>query len=125
ALDKLKALGVRTAVFDVMFLEPREGDAALAAATKRFGRVVHLFAQDHQATAHGATTVTSLPVDPLLNATKFLGHPNVEDLLDDDGHMRRYSLFREGTPDPLREKFDAVSLEAAALSAFEDKTLEE
>ena len=125
ALDKLKALGVRTAVFDVMFFEPREGDAALAAATKRFGRVVHLFAQDQQATSHGANTITSLPVEPLLKATKYIGHPNITDLIDDDGHVRRYSLFREGTPDPLREKFDAVSLEAATLSAFEDKTLEE
>jgi adenylate cyclase len=125
ALDKLKALGVRTAVFDVMFFEPREGDAALAAATRRFGRVVHLFAQDEQATAHGSTTVTSLPVAPLLKATKFIGHPNITDLIDDDGHVRRYSLFREGTPDPLREKFDAVSLEAAALSADQDKTLED
>ena len=125
ALDKLKALGVRTVVFDVMFFEKREGDAALAAATQRFGRVVHLFSQAEQVTAHGSNTVTSLPIGPLLKATKFLGHPDITDLLDDDGHMRRYELFREGTPDPLREKFDAVSLEAAALAAFEDKTLEE
>jgi adenylate cyclase len=124
ALDKLKALGARTAVFDVMFFEPREGDAALAAATKRFGRVVHLFAQDQQATSHGANTITSLPVEPLLKATKYIGHPNITDLIDDDGHVRRYSLFREGTPDPLREKFDAISLEAAALAAFEDKSFD-
>ncbi len=125
ALDKLKALGVRTAVFDVMFFEPREGDVALAAATRRFGRAVHLFAQDQQTTVHGATTVTSLPVAPLLKATQFIGHPNITDLIDDDGHVRRYALFREGTPDPLHDKFDAVSLEAAALSADEDKTLED
>ena len=125
ALDKLKALGARTAIFDVMFFEPREGDAELAAATRRFGRVVHLFSQVRQDTAHGENTVTSLPVPPLLKATKFVGHPDITDLLDDDGHIRRYSLFREGAPDPLRNKFDSVSLEAAALSAYEDKTLEE
>jgi CHASE2 domain-containing sensor protein len=124
ALDKLKALGVRTAVFDVMFFEPREGDEALAAASRRFGRVIHLFAQTQQYTAHGANTVTSLPIGPLLKSTKFIGHPNIEDMLDDDGHVRRYVLFREGVPDPLREKFDAVSMDAATLSADQDKTLE-
>jgi adenylate cyclase len=79
--------------------------------------VVHLFAQDQKE--------TSLPVEPLLKATKYIGHPIITDLLDDDGHVRRYSLFRQGTQDPLRKTFDAVSLEAAALSAQEDKTLEE
>ena len=125
ALDKLKELGVRTVVFDVMFFEPREGDAALAAATRRFGRVIHLFAQTQQSTAHGMNTATSLPVGPLLKSTKFIGHPNIEDLIDDDGHVRRYSLFREGTPDPLREKLPAVSLDAAALAADQDRTLED
>ena len=125
ALDKLKALGVRTAVFDVMFFEPREGDAALAAATTRFGRVVHLFEQEQKQTSHGANTTTSFPVGPLLKSTKFIGHPDISDLIDDDGHVRRYALFREGSPDPLHEKFDAISLEAAALSAFQDKSLED
>ncbi|MDE2143718.1 MAG: adenylate/guanylate cyclase domain-containing protein, partial [Elusimicrobia bacterium] len=101
------------------------GDAALAAATRRFGRVVHLFSQAEKDAPNGVTTVTSLPVDSLLKSTKYLGHPDITDLLDEDGHMRRYSLFREGVADPLRDKFDAVSLEAAALSAFEGKTLEE
>jgi CHASE2 domain-containing sensor protein len=63
-LDALKTLGVRTVVFDVMFFEPREGDAELAAATKRFGRVIHLFAQEEQLTSHGTVTTTSLPIDP-------------------------------------------------------------
>ncbi|HXT00567.1 MAG TPA: adenylate/guanylate cyclase domain-containing protein [Elusimicrobiota bacterium] len=125
ALDKLKADGARTAIFDVMFFNPREGDAELAAATRRFGRVVHLFSEAQQSTSHGMNTVTSLPVQPLLKATPYIGHPDVTDLLDEDGHMRRYALFREGVPDPLRDKFDAVSLEAAALSAFEDKSLED
>ncbi len=125
ALDKLKALGVRVAVFDVMFFEPREGDAELAAATKRFGRVVHLFAQDEQITEHGSNTITSLPIPPLLKATKYIGHPNITDLLDEDGHVRRFSLFRVGVPDPLRDKFDAVSLEAVTLAADQDKTLEQ
>jgi len=125
ALDKLKADGAKVAVFDVMFFNPREGDAELAAATKRFGRVVHLFSETQQSTSHGTNSVTMLPVPALLKATKYIGHPDITDLLDEDGHVRRYSLFREGVPDPLRDKFDAVSLEAAALSAFDDKSLED
>jgi adenylate cyclase len=124
-LDKLKALGVKIVIFDVMFFEPREGDAQLAAATRRFGRVVHCFAQDEQMTAHGSNTITSLPIPPLLKATKYIGHPNITDLLDEDGHVRRFSLFRAGVPDPLRDKFDAVSLEAVTLAADQDKTIEE
>ncbi len=124
-LDKLKALGVRVVIFDVMFFEPREGDAELAAATKRFGRVVHLFAQDLQPTDHGVVTTTTLPVPALLKSTKYIGHPNIDDLIDDDGHVRRFSMFREGAPDPLRPAFDAISLEVATLVADQDKTYEQ
>jgi len=122
-LGKLKELGVRVAVFDVLFFEPREGDAELAAASKRFGRVVHLFAQDLQATAHGVVTTTSLPVPPLRASTKYIGHPNIDDLIDPDGHIRRFALFRRGAPDPLRRDLDAVSLEAATLAADKDETV--
>jgi adenylate cyclase len=125
ALDKLKALGVKVVVFDVMFFEPRDGDAELAAATRRFGKVVHLFAQGVQATAHGSNTVTNMPIAPLLKATKYIGHPNIEDLFDADGHVRRFALFRVGIPDPMRDKFDAVSLEAVTLVADKDKSLDE
>ncbi|MBI3564922.1 MAG: adenylate/guanylate cyclase domain-containing protein, partial [Elusimicrobia bacterium] len=121
-LDKLRSLGARVVIFDVMFFEPREGDAELAAASKRFGRVVHLFAQDLQLTEHGVVTTTNLPVAPLLKSTTYIGHPNIDDLIDDDGHLRRFSLFRAGAPDPLRQDFDAISLEAAALSADQGKT---
>ena len=124
ALDQLKADGVRVAAFDIMFFEPRAGDAELAAATRRFGRVVHAFSQVQQATKHGDNTVTSLPIGPILKSSKYVGHVNITDLIDDDGHVRRYSLFRDGTPDPLRDKFDAISLEAAVLAADEDKSFE-
>ncbi len=124
-LDKLRELGVRVVIFDVMFFEPRDGDAELAGATKRFGRVVHMFAQDQQPTARGVVTTTSLPVAPILKSTKFIGHPNIDDLIDDDGHIRRYTLFRSGAPDPLRPELSAVSLEAVTLAAFQDKTIEQ
>ncbi len=125
ALDKLQALGVRTAVFDVMFLESREGDAELAAATKRFGRVVHLFVQEVQEVAAGAVVQNRSPVAPLLKSTKYLGHPNVESLIDPDGHLRRFELFRLDVADPYREGFDSISLDAAALAAHLDLSFEE
>ena len=124
-LDKFKELGVRVVVFDIMFFEPREGDAQLAAATARFGRVVHLFAQDLQETSHGVVTATSLPVPPLLKASKYVGHPNIDDLIDNDGHIRRFSLFRQGAPDPLHPTMSAASLEAATLAADQDKSIEQ
>ncbi len=125
ALDKLKSYGARVAIFDVMFFEKREGDAELGAATKRFGRVVHLFAMDDQAMNGGVNTATSLPVEPLLKATPYIGHPLITDLLDLDGHVRHFALFRGGISDPLRKGLDAVSLEAETLSADQDKTLEQ
>ncbi len=124
-LDKFKEMGVRVVIFDVMFFEPREGDAELAAATARFGKVVHLFAQDLQETSHGVVTATSLPVPALLKVSKYFGHPNIEDLIDNDGHIRRYSLFRQGAPDPFHPTMSAVSLEAATLAADQDKTIEQ
>jgi len=40
-IDKLMAAGARTVVFDLLFITPRDGDDALAAALKRYpGRVV-------------------------------------------------------------------------------------
>src|SRR3569832_2125343 len=76
-LDKLKSDGARTAVFDVMFFNPREGDAELAAATTRFGRVGHLFSASQQATSHGLNTVAMVPVPPLQESTKFVGRAGV------------------------------------------------
>lgn len=119
ALDKMRALGVRTVVFDIMFFEPREGDADLAAATRRFGRVVHLYAHSR---GEGEKLVAELPVDRLLKAGRYFGHPNIEFLQDGDGHIRAFQLFRPGVEDPLIKELGAVSLEVAVLSAFFDKS---
>ena len=125
ALDKLRALGVRTVVFDVFFFENKEGDAELAAATKRFGRVVHLFASDAKYVEKGDMTVTSMPVKPILEAGRYFGHPNIDFLQDKDGHIRATQLFHPTVADPVHKGLNAASLEAATLSAFLDKSLEE
>jgi len=124
-LDKLKALGVRTVVFDVFFFETRPGDAELAAATRRFGRVVHLFASDAKYTEKGDMSVTSMPVKTILEASRYLGHPNVDFLQDKDGHIRATQLFHPDVADPIHKGLNAASLEASTLSAFLDKSLEE
>jgi adenylate cyclase len=120
ALDKLKDLGVAAAVCDVMFFEPREGDAALAAATKRFGRVVHLYAF----TDGLALDKASLPVSPVLRAGRYFGAPNVDYLQSADDHVRSYQLFR-GVPDPFGGRTGAPSVAAAALAAYDGGTLED
>ena len=120
ALDKMKALGVDTVIFDVMFFEKREGDAELAAATKRFGRVVHLFAFPEGVEAGKP----DLPIPPLLKAGKFFGTPNVEYIRSIDGHLRTYELFAD-LPDPISGKPGSPSVAAAALSAHDGRTLEE
>ncbi|MBI4370743.1 MAG: adenylate/guanylate cyclase domain-containing protein [Elusimicrobia bacterium] len=117
ALDALKSYGVRTVVFDVLLFEPGPEDAKLAAATRRFGRVVHLYTLARNA---GNT----LPVSVLRASTPFLGYPDITRLLDPDGHVRGFILFDPEDRDPFREDAPAASLEAAALSAHLDVPVE-
>ncbi len=119
ALDRLKALGTDTVIFDVMFFEPRSGDAELAAATKRFGRVVHLFAFPD----NFAEGKPSLPVAPLLKAGRYFGAPNVDYMRSSDDHVRTFQLFRPGVPDPVGGGDEAPSVAAAALAAYQEKDL--
>jgi len=121
ALDKMKALGVDTVMFDVMFFEKREGDAELTASTKRFGKVVHLFAF----TEGEAKAKPSLPIPELRKATRYFGSPNVDYLASADGHLRTFQLFRPGIDDPLRGKPPTVSFAAAALSAAQNVPIDD
>ncbi|MEK7384182.1 MAG: adenylate/guanylate cyclase domain-containing protein [Elusimicrobiota bacterium] len=125
ALDKMKALGVRTVVFDMLFFERRDGDAELAAATQRFGRVVHLFAFDAKFVTKGNISVVTEPVKPLLAAGRYFGHPNIDFLQDKDGHLRAAQLFHPDIADPYHKGLNAASLAASTRSAFLDKPLEE
>ncbi len=121
ALDKMKALGVSTVIFDVMFFEKREGDAELAAATKRFGRVVHLYAFVDSL----GESKPSLPIEPLLKAGSYFASPNVDYLSSLDGRVRSFQLFRPDLPDPVSRRPETTSVAAAALAAYEGKTLDQ
>ncbi|MDE2511533.1 MAG: adenylate/guanylate cyclase domain-containing protein, partial [Elusimicrobia bacterium] len=121
ALDKMKSLGVKTVAFDVLFFDPRPGDAELAAATRRFGRVVHLFSQEVDDTGAGVNVKNLMPVPQLRGATKYFGSPDVSHLLDGDGHLRSFQLIHPGAGDPFHPDLQAVSLAASALSAYLDK----
>ncbi|NNN05696.1 MAG: CHASE2 domain-containing protein [Elusimicrobia bacterium] len=121
ALGQMKSLGVDTVIFDVLFFEPRSGDAELAAATRSFGRVVHLFTFP-DFFAEGSP---SLPVPPLLKAGRYFGSPNIEYMRARDGHVRIYQLFRPGVRDPIGGGDEAPSVAAAALAAYQGKTLDE
>jgi len=126
ALDKLKALGVKTVAFDVLFFETRPGDAELAAATRRFGRVVHLFSQQVDSFEKmGVQVKNQLPVPVLQKATKYFGHPDVSHLMNSDGHLRTFQLVHAGAADPFHSNLGGVTLVAAALSAFQDRPVED
>ena len=121
ALGKLRELGVKTVVFDVLFMEPREGDAELAAQTKKQGKVVHLFIVEKSETK----THVQMAVKPLKDAAQFLGTPSIGQHLDDDGHIRSFLLFNPDVDDPIRKGKPVASLPAAAVASFLDKTLEQ
>ncbi len=124
ALDRLRALGVRTVAFDVLFLEPRAGDAELAAATRRFGRVVHLYSTTDIQTARGSAGQTDeKPVPVLRAAAQFLGSPVIGQFLSGDGHVRSFALFNAQFRDPFRTGHPSTSLAAAALASYQGKSI--
>jgi adenylate cyclase len=126
ALDKLRLYGAKTVIFDVLFLEPRESDAELAAATKRHGQVVHLYIVTPQpGAAEDAPPKVEMPVPSIRAAARLLGCPIITDHLDEDGHIRMFELFNRGLKDPLNPELGVTSMAAAALSVYLGKPLEE
>ncbi|MFA6002543.1 MAG: adenylate/guanylate cyclase domain-containing protein [Elusimicrobiota bacterium] len=124
-IDKLKEYGAKTVAFDVMFFDPREGDAELSAATRRFGRVVHLFATEVQDTPHGQVITVNEPIAGVKAAAQYLGYPNIQDVLDSDGHVRRSMLFDRRIQDPRDPSVIAPSMDAAIAASYLDKPLAE
>ncbi len=129
-LDKLKELGVKTVVFDILFFEPREGDAELAAASKRHGGVVQLFISELEpsGSSAGVMTRTQWPVAPLKGSAAMLGSPIINHHIAEDGHIRTFSLFNSLIDDPVRSRVrpqPTASLAAVALSLFTGTKLDE
>ena len=123
-IRKLKKLGAKVVTFDVMFLDPdtRSGawDKELAAATKEAGNVVHLSVLDILQGEHGSQNILREPIPELKKTARLLAIPNVDRVLDADGHIRRGILFDEkfpyrGGPYP--------TLDMATLSIFTDTPL--
>lgn len=125
ALEKLKKYGVKTVVFDVLFFEKREGDAELAAATKRHGGVVHLFTTEQEESQSGVLTKVRMPVPALAAAAQVLGTPIITRHIESDGHIRTFSVFNPDVKDPIRKGQQEASLSAVSLSSFLGKSLEE
>ena len=125
-IDKLKALGVKTVIFDVMFFEKREGDAELVAATKRHGGVIHAFTSESLAetNALGDMSRHQLPIFGLQKTSWGLGSVIIASHLESDGHMRTFSLFNGETKDPVRVKQPTASLAAVGLAHFQDTTVD-
>jgi len=124
ALDEMTRMGAKVVIFDVLFLEPREGDAELAAAMRRHGGVVNLFTASITAASKGKIDLRR-PVPPIEKASKGLGSPVIDRHLDKDGHIRSMALFNPEITDPIRGGSHPVtSVAAAALSLFTGRSLE-
>ncbi|KQV49472.1 hypothetical protein ASC95_17920 [Pelomonas sp. Root1217] len=107
-LDALTAAEPRVVGLDLLLSEPdAAGDAQLAAAMQRNGKVVLPL---RMAPLPSGTAVVSLPVPALAGAAAGLGHIHVE--LDADGVARRLFL-REGFGDVLWEHFAVAVLKVA------------
>ncbi|MEK7389909.1 MAG: adenylate/guanylate cyclase domain-containing protein [Elusimicrobiota bacterium] len=128
ALDALREHGVKTVVFDVLFFEKREGDAELAAATKRHGGVVHLFTAEPEmdGNPNGTTAKVSMAIPALAAAAQNLGSPIITHHLENDGHIRTFSLFNADVEDPVRGGGQpTASLAAVSLASLLGKTVSE
>ena len=123
-LDRLKEYGVKTAMFDVMFIEDREGDRRLVEGTKSFSRVIHQFTTEEKYIPGGRSYVVTLPIEGLRQTSQYLGYPNVERVLDPDGLVRRAIFFDKRGRDP-RGSGIAPSFDAVGLASFLDKPVSE
>ncbi|MBI5884272.1 MAG: adenylate/guanylate cyclase domain-containing protein [Elusimicrobia bacterium] len=125
-LGKLKSYGVKTVAFDVMFFEPKPvEDKKLADATKRFGRVIHLFQSRTENTTHGDVVSVNMPVSGLDKAAQFLGYPNIDFVIDADGHVRRSVMFDLRIDDPREVGQPAASMDIACVASFTERPFQE
>ncbi len=95
-ITRLSAAGAETIVFDVLFPEPSEGDAELAAAMEQHGRVILPVHLAPPATNQLLSQYTPTPL--LAEAAHAIGHAHVE--LDEDG-LARGVYLRNGLGEKL------------------------
>ncbi len=129
-LDDLKALGSRTAAFDMFFVDPMPGDPVLIAATKRYDRVVHQFLIKRVlAKKIGGARLRLRQIEPpipgLGKASEYLGYPNLLDGLSADGHPRKALLFAPEIPNPKDQTPPAPSFPTASAASFAGNSLAE
>ena len=125
-LDRLGEYGVQTVMFDVMFLEPQSpaADARLVAATKHFGRVVHQYNTQAKFVPGGRSLIIEPPIPGLQDAAQYVGYPNIDRVLDSDGHVRRFIFFDRRFRDPKGSGI-AASFDAVGLASFLNKPVSE
>jgi signal transduction histidine kinase len=100
-VDRAADAGARGIVFDVLLVDPREGDDRLAAALRRVPSVaVAVLAEDGR---------WRLPAPALRDAVR-MGHGNFE--FDSDGILRRFSATKQSGDRALT----ALAIEAASLA---------
>ena len=114
---RLRKLGVKTLVFDVLFIDRRKGDAQLAQSLQKFKSVVLPYAFDPS-----EKNALTLPISPLLNVVKNFGYVSIGDDIDSDGHIRRFRLFHSSLKNP-KTNLSAEALEVPAYTLFTGKAL--
>lgn len=101
-IEKLNKLGVKAIGVDVMFFDQDRddpaNDAKFLAAVSKAGNVVNLFAVDSE------SWKVKPPIKGLAERSAYMGYPNSDISLDNDGHARHFYLFYRGAD----EDFDGV-----------------
>ncbi|MHB2026134.1 MAG: CHASE2 domain-containing protein [Elusimicrobiota bacterium] len=111
-LKRLKALGVKTAAFDIIFLDPGDPaiDDALGRAAARFGDTI--FGMVVYLDGH-----VDEPIEPIRRAAKALGNVDSTKETDPDGHIRWADLVEPGvsaTAPGSEDEFPSLGLAAYA-----------
>jgi adenylate cyclase len=115
--NRLRKLGVKTLVFDVLFIDHRKGDAQLAQSLQKFKSVVLPYAFDPN-----PKNALTLPISPLLHVVKNFGYVTIGDDIDADGHIRRFRLFHSSIKNP-ETNLSAEALEVPAYTLFTGEPL--
>lgn len=124
-MDRASEYGVKLVAFDMLFMEPRPGDKEFIAATRRNGRVVHLYHTETKETAGGEVVSVHMPIAGLAEASQGLAYPNVDSVLDTDGHVRRAQLFDPRINDPRGGAHVAASFDAVVYALAQGLSLKE